>query len=149
MLEVLGIRLTEGNVRIVTENMVGRLDVNLNIEKVTKHDDQNVSLVFTYIVNYLPDVATVSVRGIAFCRANPAEIKTVMECWEKKKEVPSDICANAINMINANAAVNALLLTRPFGLMPHYMPPPAYIPEMAELQKHRAKPKKKKKEKQK
>lgn len=150
MLEMLGMRLTAAEIRVITEGVTESFDIGLNVEKVTKHDDSNVSLVFTYLVSYLPDVASVKVRGIAFCRDTPQNIKKLMEVWEKKKELPPDLSASAINMINANVAMTTLLLTRPFNLIPHFMPPPVFVPSGekapgAKPKKKAAKKKKKRK----
>lgn len=128
MLDILAMRFTAAEVLVVTENPTQSFEVGLNVEKITKHEDATVSLVFTYHLNYLPDVASIRLKGIAFCTDTPQNVKHLVERWEKKKEVPPELCASAINMINANASVTALFLTRPFGLVPHLMPPPLFMP---------------------
>jgi len=128
MLEIVGMRFTAAEIIVVNENPVPTFEVGLNIDNVTKHDDRTVSIVFTYHLGYLPDVASVKVRGIAFCVDEPENIKRFVGEWEKKKEVLPELCANAINIINANTAVTALFLTRPFGLPPHLVPPPLIVP---------------------
>ena len=127
MLEILGMRFTAAEVVVVTENPTQSVEVGLKIENIMKHDDATVSIVFAYHLNYLPDVASVRLKGIAFCTDTPQNVKHLVEAWEKKKEVPPELCASAINMINANASVTALFLTRPFGLVPHLMPPPLFM----------------------
>ncbi len=126
MLEVLGMKLTEAHVGVVNEGVPGELKVNLGIDKITKHDDSNVVLEFSYNVQYLPDLAVVDVKGIAFCRDTPANIKKLLDSWRNKKELQADLGGAAINMINANAAINTLFLIRPFNLVPHFMPPPVF-----------------------
>jgi len=128
MLELIGMRFTAAEVVVIGEGIPERLDTGIDIEKVTKHDDNTVSLVFNYYIGYAPDVASVKLRGIAFCGDDAKNIKRLLEHWGKKKEIPSDLAANAINTINANAAVSALLITRPFNLLPHYLPPPVFVP---------------------
>ncbi len=151
MLELLGLRLTASEIYVITDEITQSFDVNLNIEQVTKHDDENVSLVFTYLIKYLPDVASVKLRGIAYCRDKPQNVKSLMGVWEKKKEVPPEMGAEAVNMINANVSITALMLTRPFNLLPHFMPPPIFVPSMGAparaMKKKTAKKKKKGKRK--
>ena len=149
MLEVLGMKLTEADVRMVNEGVPAELKVNLSIDNITKHDEFNVVLSYTYVVNYLPDMAVVTVRGIAFCRDTKENISTLLEAWRKKREIPENLGGAAVNMINANTAVNTLFLIRPFNLVPHFMPPPVYVegppPKGAGPKaKAKAKPKKKK-----
>lgn len=145
MLEVLGMQLTEANVKIMNEGIPEELKVNLNIDRVTKHDDSNVVLEFSYQVEYAPALAAVFVRGIAFCRDTPQNIKKTLEAWRSKKGIPPELGGAALNMINANVAVNTIFLIRPFNLVPHFMPPPVY--EGAPVPKSTGKPKPKKKKK--
>ncbi len=145
MLELVGMRFTATEVLIISEGIPEGLDVGIDVEKVTKHDDTTISIVFNYYIGYMPDVASVKLRGIAFCRDSNQNIKKVITAWGKKKEIPSELGANAINMINANSAVNALMITRPFNLMPHYLPPPVFgTPEQPARPEKKGKRKKKK-----
>lgn len=149
MLELIGMRFTAAEIVVVGEGIPERLDTGIDIEKVTKHDDNTISLVFDYYIGYAPDVASVKLRGIAFCGDDPKNVKKLLDSWGKKKEIPSELAANAINMINANAAVSALIITRPFNLMPHYLPPPVFVPTMPEMPKEKKKAKKGRKKKRK
>ncbi len=144
MLEMIGVRFTATEVLVINDGVPEGLDVGLDIEKVTKHNGDTVSLVFNYYVGYRPDIATVKLRGIAFCGDSAQNIKKLLSYWEKKKEIPQDMGANAMNMINANAAVAALVITRPFNLMPHYLPPPVFGPAPPPAKKEKKKRKKKK-----
>lgn len=152
MLEVLGMKLTEAHVGVMNEGVPEELKVNFGIDKVTKHDESNVILEFSYNVQYMPDQAVVNVKGVAFARDTPSNIKKLLDSWRSKKEVPSELAGAAINMINANAAINTLFLIRPFNLVPHFMPPPIFTSEetpVPEKQKTKAKPKKTAKKKKK
>ena len=148
MLEVLGIRLTEAHIGIMNEGPPTELGVDLSIERVTKVDESDVTLEFIYSVQYQPNLAVVNVRGVAFCRDSPANIKKLLESWRKKKELPGEIAGPAINMINANVGVNSLLLMRPFDLAPHFMPPPIFAPgKMPKAKPEKKSTKKKRKRK--
>jgi hypothetical protein len=151
MLELIGMRFTATEVLIVSEGVPEGIEVGVDVEKVTKHEENAISLVFNYYIGYRPDVASVKLRGIAFCQDSPQNIKKIISQWKKKKEITPELGANAINMINANAAVNALLITRPFNLMPHYLPPPVFAgtgqPPPTEKKKKKSKKKKKGKKK--
>lgn len=127
MLEVLGIRLTEAHIGVMQEGFPTELKVDLSVDRVTKHDDGSITLEFTYNIQYMPGLAVVNVRGVAFCRDNPENIKKVLDAWRNKKELPTEIAGPAINMINANVGVNSLFLLRPFELSPHFMPPPIFV----------------------
>ena len=49
--------------------------------------------------------------------------------YKKKKEIPLQLISTAANMINANLGIQAILITRPFQLMPPFMPPLLVPPE--------------------
>ena len=71
MLEVLGMKLTEAHVGVMNEGVPEELKVNFGIDKITKHDESNVILEFSYNVQYMPDQAVVNVKGVAFARDTP------------------------------------------------------------------------------
>ena len=123
MLQVMGLVLTSGQVKLHRRDVPASVDVDIKITKMTKQDSQNVALEFEYNITYKKNVATVKVTGIANCRDNAENIKKALSYYKKKKALPPELGAGVINMINANAGLNSIFLIRPFNLIPPFMPP--------------------------
>ena len=137
MLEVVEIALLGGEVKKPQRAVPKSVDTMVKIDKITKKGDNSVILDFTYSIDYRPKVAKVKITGQAFCRDTPANIKKMISEHKKKKTIPNEIGATAINMINANAGLNAVFLIRPFNLLPPFMPP-MIVPEVKEEKKRKS-----------
>lgn len=137
MLEIMQILFNGAEVKKLKDGLPSGVDVKIDVEKITAREPDAVMLEFTYSVNYKPGVGEVKIMGEAFCRDTPDNIKRLTDEFKKKKEVPADLGAAAINMINANCGMNSIFLIRPFNLLPPFMPP------LLVQQEAPAKPKKK------
>jgi hypothetical protein len=123
MMEVLNIVLTGGEVKRLKHDVPESVEINVNIDKITKKEADLAILDFTYQVDYKPKVAMLRMTGQAYCRENPATIKKIMAEHKKTKRLPMEHGARVINMINANVGLHSIFLIRPFNLMPPFMPP--------------------------
>ncbi len=123
MLEVVELELTGAEVKRIKRNVPKKVDVNVNIDKITRKAPNAVVLDFTYAVDYKPQVAKLQICGVAYCRDTPTNIKRLFAEYKKRKMVPLELGAGAVNMINANAGLNSVFLVRPFNLLPSFMPP--------------------------
>jgi hypothetical protein len=123
MLEVMGLIFRGGEVRRPKEGVPTGIDVNVNVDKIIQKTPEGVVLEFTYAVDYKPDLGSLRISGEAFCRDRPDNIKKMLAEYKKKKAVPMEFGATAINMINANAGMNSIFLLRPFNMLPPFMPP--------------------------
>lgn len=123
MLEVVSLVLSGGEVKRLKNAVPQTVEVDVNIDKVSKKAPDMAILDFTYSIDYKPQVAILKMYGSAYCRDTPANIKKLLEAFKKKKTVPMELGASVINMINANAGMNSIFLIRPFNLLPPFMPP--------------------------
>lgn len=123
MLEVMQILFNGAEIKKLNDGVPNGVDVKIDIEKITTETPDSIYLDFVYSINYKPTVATVKISGQAFCRDLPDNIKKLQVEFKKKKELPPEYGANAVNMINANAGMNCIFLIRPFNLLPPFMPP--------------------------
>ena len=123
MLEVMQILFNGAEVKKLEDGIPNGVDVKVDVDKVDQKAPDAVMLDFTYSINYKPHVATVRISGQAFCRDSPDNVKKLLADFKKKKELPVEFGAAAINMINANAGMNCIFLIRPFNLLPPFMPP--------------------------
>ncbi len=123
MLEVLGLIFRGGEVSRPKEGVPQGIDVNVNIEKITQKQPDGVVLEFTYAIDYKPDLGSLRISGEAFCRDRPDNIRKMLVEYKKKKIIPMEYGAAAINMINANAGMNSIFMLRPFNMLPPFMPP--------------------------
>lgn len=124
MLEVTGLVLTGAEVKKINNNVPREVDVNVRITKIQKTDDRNVVLEFSYQVDYLPKTGMLKLTGVAYCKDTAANVRNFLAAYKKKKEIPMEYAAVVMNMINANAGMNSVFITRPFNLLPPFMPPP-------------------------
>lgn len=127
MLDVIGLRLNEADIKVLKPEVPESVNVNLKVDKISIKKG-TATLDFTYTIDYAPKVARCIVRGSAFCRDNPANMKKLTASW-KKKVLPPELGANVVNVINANVGMNSVFLTRPFNLAPPFMPPVVAPPE--------------------
>ena len=123
MFEVMGLVLTGAEVKRKRRDVPGQVEVDVAIDKITKKDDRNVILDFSYTVSYKPNVAKLKVTGEAYCVDSPENIKKAMAAFKKSKLLPMEYGASVLNMINANAGLNSVFIIRPFNLLPPFMPP--------------------------
>ena len=128
MLEVINLVLTSGEVKRNKHEIPQRVDVDLDIADIKSEIEDGAILSFTYKVNYTPDVGSVTIKGRAYCRDTPSNIKRLLAGYKKKKP-PIELLAGALNMINSNVGLNCVFLMRPFNLVPHFVPPPIYTEE--------------------
>ncbi len=145
MLEVMGLVFRGGEVKKARDGVPSGIDVNVNIDKITTKEAGGVVLDFTYAVDYKPDIGSLRIKGEAFCRDNPDNIKKMLAEYKKNKIVPMEFGATAINMINANAGMNSIFMLRPFNMLPPFMPPliATEAKVVAKEGKEKEKPKKK------
>lgn len=143
MLEVAGLIFREGEVKRPKEGVPSSIDVSLVVDEVSQRTPDSVLLAFSYIVKYNPDLGNIRISGEALCRDSPETITKMLADYKKKKALSPEFGASAINMINANAAMNSIFLIRPFNLIPPFMPPPIAQAPKPES-KAEAKPAKKK-----
>lgn len=128
MLELMRMMLNGAEVKKTSDDVPKNVSVDLDVEKITERAPDTVLLEFQYRVTYGPKVGEVSISGTAMCRDSPENIKKLMAEHKKKKALPFEMAGNAINMINANVGMNSIFILRPFGLIPHFMPPPISVP---------------------
>ncbi len=123
MLEVMQVLFNGAEVKKLEDGIPNGVDVKIDVEKVDQKAPDAVMLDFVYSINYKPKVATVRINGQAFCRDTPENVKKMLAEFKKKKEMPIEFGAAAINTINATAGMNCVFIIRPFNLLPPFMPP--------------------------
>jgi hypothetical protein len=135
MLELVQMALNGAEVKKMSNGIPKEVQVNLDIEKLTTQTPDTLMLEFTYKIEYKPGVGVLKFTGDALCRDSPENVKKIIAEFKKKKMIPYELGANAINMINANVGMNSIFILRPFGLIPHFMPPPISVPPQPEEKK--------------
>lgn len=120
----MSIVFTKAEISRMKEGIPKGVEVRLNVDAMDPVDNNSLTMGFTYLVTYLPEMALVRVAGKANCRDSPENIKRALMEFRKNKALPADLGATALNMINTNTAVNVIFFIRPFGLMPPFVPPP-------------------------
>ncbi len=131
MLELIALHLSEGEVKVEKTEVPEKVDVNISVDRITVKKDR-AYLDFTYIVDYSPKVAKVTIKGTAHCTDTEMNLKKLVADW-KKKIITPELGMNVLNEINANVGVNSIFLMRPFNLMPPFMPPLVVPPEEVPL----------------
>lgn len=124
--------LNGAEVKKLSNDVPKEVQVNLDVEKMTARTPDTLLLEFVYSIEYKPNVGMMKFMGEALCRDSPENVKKVLAEFKKKKSIPYELGANAINMINANVGMNSIFVLRPFGLIPHFMPPPISLPPLPE-----------------
>jgi hypothetical protein len=135
MLEMMQLMLNGVEVKKSSNDVPKQVQVNLDIDKLTVKTPDTLLVEFTYKIEYNPGVGILRFTGEALCRDSPENVKKILAEYKKRKIIPYELGANAVNMINANVGMNAIFVLRPFGLIPHFMPPPILVPEMQEKKK--------------
>ena len=123
MLEVISLNFKTADVRKDREGVPDNIEVAVTIDSITKESEEELTVEWSYGVEYKPDIGMVKISGDALCRDTPANIDKVIDSYEKKKEFPADLGTDVLNMINANASINAIFIIRPFNLFPPFTPP--------------------------
>lgn len=123
MLEVISLNFKAADVRKDAEGVPDNIEVAVTIDSITKEGDEEVVVEWTYAVDYKPELGMVRITGDALCRDSPSNIDKLMKSYEKENEFPADLGTDVLNMINANASINAIFLIRPFNLFPPFTPP--------------------------
>jgi len=119
----MGLVLTGADVKKASSTIPKSVNVDLAVTKLTKKDASTITLDFAYVIHYLPKVARVKLTGHAYCQDTAPNIRKALLTYKKTKKLPFDVAGEVLNMINANTAMNAIFLIRPFNLLPPFMPP--------------------------
>jgi hypothetical protein len=143
MMKLMGLVLTGADVKKVNSSIPKSVNVDLAVIKITKKDATTITLDFAYIIDYLPKIARVKLTGHAYCQDSAPNIRKALLTYKKTKKLPFEVAGEVLNMINANAGMNAIFLIRPFNLLPPFMPP-LITPESVEPKRVKMKSKKKK-----
>ncbi len=104
-----------------------QIDSTVSIANVRQMSTTSVLLEFVYTVNYLPNIATFNIYGQAVCFDTKENIQDVLDQYKREATVSTKLVGDAINIINANAALNSIFVIRPFGLVPPFAPPPPIV----------------------
>jgi len=152
MLDIQSLIFTGGEVKRTGHHVPRSVDVKVKINEIDKKEENLVMLDFTYSIDYNPDIGMVKIHGKAYCSDTPANIKDMIQKYEKTNIFPEEYGARVVNMINANAGMNSIFLIRPFNLLPPFTPPPiaseqAVAKPVAKPKKSKSKKSKKKKKK--
>ncbi|MFH1684755.1 MAG: hypothetical protein ABH983_00455 [Candidatus Micrarchaeota archaeon] len=123
MMKLMGLVLTGADVKKATSSIPKSVNVDLAVTKITKKDATTITLDFAYIIDYLPKIARVRLTGHAYCQDSAPNIRKALLTYKKTKKLPFEVAGEVLNMINANAGMNAIFLIRPFNLLPPFMPP--------------------------
>jgi hypothetical protein len=124
MLEMVEFVLTGAEVRKASPAVPKNVTVSVNVDRLSPKTTDTVILSFTYAVDYAPSIASLRISGEALCRDTPDNIRKMLADFKKKKALAAEFGQNVINMINASAGMNSVFITRPFNLLPPFMPPP-------------------------
>jgi len=123
MMKLMGLVLTGADVKKASSTIPKSVNVDLAVTKITKKDATTITLDFAYVINYLPKIPRVKLTGHAYCQDSAPNIRKALLTYKKTKKLPFEIAGEVLNMINANAGMNAIFLIRPFNMLPPFMPP--------------------------
>lgn len=126
------VMLNGAEVKKLSNDVPKEVSVNLDVEKLTARTPDTLIVEFVYSIEYKPSVGMMKFMGEALCRDSPDNVKKILAEYKKTKMISYEMGANAINMINANVGMNAIFVLRPFGLIPHFLPPPISVPPVEE-----------------
>jgi len=135
MLQLVDVALNGAQVSLLKNGLPNSIDVSLNFDRVTPADVDGLMVDFTYSVEYGPEVASLKITGSAYCKDTPQNITKILEEYKGTKNLPPELCANAINMVNATVGMNSIFIIRPFNLAPPFMPPPMIMAPAANRKK--------------
>lgn len=121
-MEVFGIKLTGSDARKEKEVPVTGIDLNISIDNLRVNNDE-VTIDFIYLAKYRPDVGHLRIFGSVFGKENPDKAKKLQKYWEKDKKLPPEIAEPILNLINASAGVNGIMIARCMNLAPPFVPP--------------------------
>ena len=127
MIEPTGIFLKSAEIKLLDEStQPTEIGVSLTITNV-KVDEKNqeATLYFEYQIDYKPDVARVVIKGYATGVDSSENLIKLKEDWKEKNEkTQENLTLKVLDAINTSVGLNAVLLLRPFNLLPPFTPPP-------------------------
>ncbi|MGV8085761.1 MAG: hypothetical protein ACP5N9_05935 [Candidatus Bilamarchaeum sp.] len=129
MLEIVGLKLSMANVEKKSDRIPRIVDVSLDIEKVYAHTDGSLAVEFLYKVEYGPDCSTLKVGGLGFFRGDSELVGRAITEFRKSKKLSGELQMMISNPIGAEVGLNSIFILRPFGIMPHFLPPPIVTKE--------------------
>lgn len=115
-------KAAKGSLKIGTNVKLDAVEkTNLAFDK----DKAALKATFTYKVTYDPDIGTIEFQGdILFLEAAKI-IETLLQEWNKKKELPKKFSTALINAIMQKCIIQALIMSKDIGL-----PPPMPLPKI-------------------
>ncbi len=116
------------------EDIQLKINSKLGITKVQKEklptgktQADGLRLDFEFSLDYLPNIATISIEGFIYYLDDPGEINRIAKNWEKDKNIPLEIKKQVLNTIILKATIRALSLEQEINVPPH-MPFPSVQP---------------------
>ncbi len=144
MLELIGLKLNLANVEKKSDRIPRSVDVRMDLINVFISDDGALGVEFEYHVDYNPECASMLIGGIGYFRGDGESVSKAINEYKKNKKLSPETGAMISNPIGAEVGLNSVFIMRPFGLVPHFVPPPIVLGERTQIQKG-AKPVKTKK----
>jgi hypothetical protein len=121
-MEILGIRLGKIEANKDNDRQITGVDIDIRIENVeAKNGTATIS--FAYTATYRPDIGIMKIGGSLFLSDTPQNSKKLADEWKAKKLLNREITEPVLNLINATASVNGVLISRAINLSPPLVPP--------------------------
>lgn len=133
MLEIVGLKLNFANIEKKSDRIPRSIDVGLDILKVFANEDGSLAIEFLYKVDYNQDCSSLRIGGIGYFRGESELVGKAISDFRKNKKLSPDIHMSVANPIGAEVGLNSLFLMRPFGIVPHFFPPPIVVKENVQI----------------
>ncbi|NYZ76896.1 hypothetical protein H0O02_01115 [Candidatus Micrarchaeota archaeon] len=122
VMEILGIKINGTDARKDKEAPATDVNVNITLDGLEVKKGE-IRISFTYAANYRPNVGFLRLYGMVFGRESNDKANKLAKMWEKEKKLPPEIAEPILNLINASAGVNGVLVARSVNLIPPLVPP--------------------------
>lgn len=91
----------------------------------TGQQQEALRVTFTFTADYAPEIANINLQGELLWVDKPEQVKSSLDMWSKKKELPSEALVPIYNTVLQRSIMQSLLLTKEMNL-----PPPIRMPRI-------------------
>ncbi len=107
-------------------NNIAITEVVKNNLKVGSAKQHGVKFIFEYTSAYEPDFAKITLGGSVVYLNDEKTTKSVLDDWDKKKQIDKDIAQQVINSILTKCNIQSIILANTVNL-----PPPVPMPKVS------------------
>jgi hypothetical protein len=126
---IMGERILEVSGNKAQNASFSGLNINIAVEDVSRVDNGNLEITYSYTANYEKGLGVMKIRGVLIANEDDKISKSVIDSWKANKRLPDEYAALVLSAVNYSGSANGTLVARVLGLSAPLIPPRIQLPK--------------------